>query len=119
MATGSRQMTAAEQALVGKWGVFRNSWGGSLAIGQIVRFTEQRVYTARKMNPSPRNRVDLLAVFETEADAGRSTQAFDKAYRAAADEVSRAAAAYSAARVAQTAGAETAALVGSLPIPEA
>jgi hypothetical protein len=112
-------MTAAEAALVGKWGVFRTSWGGGLALGQIVKFTAQRVYTARRMNPTPRERSDLLAVFETEADAGRAAQAYDTAYRAGQDDVKRTLTAYSAAKIAQTAGAETAAVVGSLPLPPA
>ncbi|MGU3656802.1 hypothetical protein [Methylobacterium fujisawaense] len=116
MATGKREMSAAEAALVGKWGVFRTRWSNP-SIGKIERFTEQRVYTARPYNPTPRERTDLLAAFETEVEAGKSAAAYEKAHRAAAAEVSAAQDALRTARTKQTLDAEIAAVVGSLPVP--
>ena len=119
MATGEPYVqTDAERALVGQWGLFRTSWPSSLDIGQIVRFTRQRVYTARKHNASPRERSSLLAVVPTKEAAEAVAEQYQQISRSGPREVDEAQAALSAAKARRLEAAGKALAVGTTP-PEA
>lgn len=118
MATGKPyEQTAAERAQVGKWGVFRSSWPSSVDIGQIVRFTAQRVYTARKFNATPRDRGTLLAVFDTETYARAVAETYADVFRDGHAEVDAAAAALATAKARRLEAAEKVLEVGASPPP--